>query len=294
MQGNPFSHSARPAGGPAAVLQRYRVGLGVVALFTLFVVLAVLIMAGGARQDAHTDKAANDASTKLEQYINDKQAVPDNLAQAGVKDVPHSITYKKLSDSSYRFCATYKSASKSIASSGVLDVVSRGLSPIDTGSYGDTGSDTSYLYINPDHKKGANCQKVTPYINAPVTVNSSSSLSTITEPKQASIASGNQQTVCQISGYATHYSGTIKSVATADGRPIVPTVTQDIVLQVTPSGDSPAGDQTIQLTNIGFNVFDSSCTALTHGSLAIGDYVSVFLDNSDQYMPGAIVDFSRR
>jgi hypothetical protein len=98
--------------------------------------------------------------------------------------------------------------------------------------------------------------------------------------------------VCYISGFATHYSGTVTSVATADGGPIVPTTTQDIVVKVQPHGATPSGEQTITISAYGFNVFDSRCTGLNHAEFAVGDEVSVFLDNSGQYMPDAIVNFS--
>ncbi|HSW99266.1 MAG TPA: hypothetical protein VLF71_05535 [Candidatus Saccharimonadales bacterium] len=292
MRTSAFSRQPQPQG---TVLRRYRLGLGAIALFTLFVVVAVLVMASGAKQDTKTEEAANQAATKIDDYINNKQAVPDSLAAAGVTNAPRTITYKKLSDRSYRFCATYKAASSGIETSGVTDVVSRGLygmSGAPAAGLGAGDSTSDFLYVSPAHKKGANCQLITPYMPDSTLQQGSGSLQTITDPKQASVASGAQDTACDISGYGTHYSGVVKSVATTDGGPIIPTVSQDIVVHITPNGGTVTGDQTVEMTAVSFNVFDSLCTAHDHAGISVGDDVSVFLANSDQYMPGTIVDFS--
>jgi len=151
-------------------LRKYQIGLAALGLFTLVIVVVILVQAGATKQDADTTKKANDIATKLEMYISTKQMIPDSLGAVGVSDVPATISYQKLSDTSYRFCLTYKSASSGFdAASAVTDVA--------TGSYGqrysslgnttdtETG-DTGYLYIPDTHHKGSNCQTIKPYIYA--------------------------------------------------------------------------------------------------------------------------------
>jgi type II secretory pathway pseudopilin PulG len=198
-----FSAHTHPAAGPMPAngprrLRYYQVGLGVIGLFTVILAIVVLVMAGGAKQDTKTEAAANKAATKLDSYITAHQRIPATLSEAGVKDAPSTITYKKISNASYRFCINYKSASSGYNTSSITDVVNRGVyqSDFSSSSYGDYSSGTtSYLYISPTHKKGANCQTVEPYIDT-TSFQSQSSIDTVTDPKAAAILSGEQDTVC--------------------------------------------------------------------------------------------------
>ncbi|HSW36926.1 MAG TPA: hypothetical protein VLG37_00995 [Candidatus Saccharimonadales bacterium] len=146
------------------ILRWYRLGLMIVGLAALAVVILVVTQALSAKQDNETYKKANEIATKLNSYANKNQAIPDSLAAAGIKDVPSTITYKKKASDSYEFCVTYKSADNSMNTVGISDVLMGarfGMPPMTSGSYGSYGS--SSLYISTQHKKGQNCQTVTPY-----------------------------------------------------------------------------------------------------------------------------------
>jgi type II secretory pathway pseudopilin PulG len=168
-------------------LRKYQIGLAIIGVFTLVLIVIVLVQASATKQDTKTTRVANDIATKLEAYISDKQAIPSSLSAIDVSDVPTTISYQKLSSSSYKFCLTYKSASSGFdAASAVSEVAS--------GSYGGSysslsdssasSSDTSYLSIPDTHHKGQNCQTIKPYIfsdssstyNSPVTSSSALSL----------------------------------------------------------------------------------------------------------------------
>lgn len=70
---------------------------------------AVLHQAGVKHQDDQTQRATLDIGDKLYSYTNDKQFVPESLAQAGIHKVPPTVTYKKLSVNTYQLCSNFKS-----------------------------------------------------------------------------------------------------------------------------------------------------------------------------------------
>lgn len=264
--------------------------LAVVALGSVTAWQAMLI-----GQDKRTVGQAQTVANKLNDYVYEKRTLPESLQAAGIKQVPDSVSYRKLSPATYKFCVTFKAASNN----DVFDMYYGG--SFYDGSFEDQAKDPpDAIYIDSyRHHKGSNCLTVKPYLNnEPLQSSSSdtpsSGISTVTDPKQQAIASAGQDNVCNLSGFGTRYSGTVASVGTADGKPIVPTTNQAIVVTVKPDGNSPAGTQTLTLArpNDIFNVFDSVCTAHTYESFKVGDAVSVFLDNSNQYMPDAIVNFS--
>ena len=130
-------------------LRPYRIGLAVVGLFTLAVALFVIVRATMYKSDLQTERAATKIATKLNDYIYAQQTVPQTLQEAGIKDVPSTISYEQHANS-YTFCATYKAAkSKKARSLFVPDYY-----------YENNES----LTIPPTHKKGENCQTITPYM----------------------------------------------------------------------------------------------------------------------------------
>lgn len=146
-------------------LRKYLIGLGALMVFVVVLVVMVLVQAGGFKEDTKTYKAADAASQKLNDYVSSNQTIPSSLDEAGVKDVPSSISYTKLSSSKYKFCATYNSDSNGFdtaaVESDILTAQTGGTASSDTF----TGSSSNYdLYISPTHHKGANCQTVEPYI----------------------------------------------------------------------------------------------------------------------------------
>jgi hypothetical protein len=287
-------------------LFKYKIGLAVIGVFTIGITVAALVLAGGAKQDTETEKAANRVATKLDAYIMKNYRIPDKLSDTGAasKDTKN-ITYKKLSESQYEFCVIYKTASSGYTNP-VDQVVSRGMydSYGGSSSYGSDGTESSYLYISTTHKKGPNCQKIMPYgvsedyqfDDSPLDISDyqfdeSSTPSVISDPKEAAMASAEQDTVCYISGYASHYSAEVQKVETADGGPVVPTTTQDIILTLRPHEKAPDLQLTLKKGDV--NVFDRDCTGQTISSFKKGDHVTVFFDNGDSYMLDAVVNFSR-
>lgn len=284
-------------------LLKYKIGLVILALLTVGLVGFVLVQASATKQDTKTNGAANSIADKLNNYITTHNVVPSTLAQAGAKNVPSSITYQKLSATSYKFCATYKSASSGFdAANAVVDVASGGTADTGSGSF----TDTSSLFIDTTYHKGANCQTIKPYI-AQTQPDSCAGVSAICQgsyatnntltAKQQATASGKQASACDIDGFKTHYSGVIKSVKTSDGSPIVPTASQTIIVTIQPNGDTPKGLQTVTLAPLSgaaaFNIYDSTCTTHDASSIQAGNDVSVFLDNPEPNMPNAMVDFSQ-
>ncbi|HVA10832.1 MAG TPA: hypothetical protein VNG32_01540 [Candidatus Dormibacteraeota bacterium] len=150
-------------------LTKYRIGLGVIGLFTLVILVVVLMQASGMRQDQKTQNAANNIATQLNNYTGFGQTgpVPYTLSEAGITNVPSTISYTRTSRYSYRFCVTYKSTSTDFnASSLAQNVVARGMgagSSYSANQYYQGSNSSSYLYINPIHHKGINCQYISGY-----------------------------------------------------------------------------------------------------------------------------------
>ena len=150
-------------------LIKYRIGLGVIGLFTLVILAVVLVQASATRQDQKTENAANNIATELNNYTGYSftNPVPNTLSEAGITNVPSTISYTKTSRYSYSFCATYKLSSTDFnASSLAQNVVARGMgagSNYSANQYNQGSNNYSYLYINPIHHKGVNCQYVSSY-----------------------------------------------------------------------------------------------------------------------------------
>lgn len=91
-------------------ISKYRIGLIIAIILSLGLFAAVLYQAGIKKQDERTQKIADDISSKLSNYVYDKQLVPESLASADIRKVPSAITYKKVDRTSYRFCVAYRSS----------------------------------------------------------------------------------------------------------------------------------------------------------------------------------------
>lgn len=261
--------------------------LAILTLLTLMLYLPHYAVHG---DNVRYERAVN-AATKLNSFVSDKAKIPADFKEAGISvSDTQNLEYHNVNLASYTFCVTYAHQGVSYTDNPG-DVSLFGI----IGGYGDgySGDDyasTTQLMIPAKHKAGKNCQTITPSLPAPQRPNGvASSLAT---PEQNAKASGLQDSVCSFSKYTTHYYGTIKSVQTADGKPIVPTVKSTLIITVDAKGTSKTGLQTVTVGD-SFNVFNTVCTAITHESLQVGDVISVFQDNTDRYAPPAIVDFSR-
>ncbi len=141
-------------------LFKYQAGLAVIGAFTLFLCIFVLFQAGDVKQDNATLKTASDIAQKLNDYTSNQQSIPDSLSAVGARDIPAAISYHRLSDTSYQFCVTFKAAAGDTNALRLLeDAASRS-----TNSEATYDSGNSSLYISSVHKKGENCQTVTPYV----------------------------------------------------------------------------------------------------------------------------------
>jgi hypothetical protein len=271
-------------------LLRYKIGFGVLMLLVIGLVGLVFVQASATKQDTKTTNAANRISDTLDNYIADNNVLPKSLSQAGIHNVPSTIHYRVLSSSKYTFCITYKGTSSGFdAASAAEDIASGGSISGD-----DTSSGSNFeLDIPTSYHKGINCQTVEPYITTIQTPITHRPLQPQTPQQQAEV-SGQQGTACDVSGYGTYYAGTIDSTTVGSGSggsEPSPVVTVQPLVTTSQSAGAISGIQTLSIP-ADFNMFTSNCTAMSHSNLKAGDYVSVFLDNTDSTMPNALIDFS--
>ena len=146
-------------------LTKYKIGLGVIGLFTVIITIWAVAQASATKQDNNTYNTANNIADKLNTYTDMNNFAPYSLTSIGINNLPSSITYYRLSDSSYRFCIDYKtSATDFSVSSTESDLITSSVgnsSTNDSLNYGNNG----YLYIDTSHHKGNNCQVVDLYSN---------------------------------------------------------------------------------------------------------------------------------
>ena len=166
-------------------LRKYQIGLALLGLATIALTVVVLVQASATKSDTKTYEAAQKAATALENYTGSKQTVPDSLAAAGVKDVPDTIKYTKLSESSYKFCATYRASST--ANFSASDIATNVLLSQYGGSgassaSGENSDGSAFLIVSSSHKKGENCQTIKPTFYGGYNYDSTSSGSTTTNP----------------------------------------------------------------------------------------------------------------
>lgn len=137
---------------------KWRFGIAVLLVVVLGLLGYVLYLGVQGKQDKATLRTAQTVADKLNGYVNSTQKVPDSLNQAGIKDVPSTISYTKKSSSSYEFCVTYKTANIDVGSD-----VQQGLTSAATNRMlgsGASGLTSSQLAVNATHKAGKQCQTV--------------------------------------------------------------------------------------------------------------------------------------
>ncbi len=143
-------------------LIKYKIGLLVLGIFSVILLLLVLPQAAATKQDNDTYTKATNIADKLNTYVDIQQTIPASLASLAINNVPTTVSYHKLSDSSYRFCVTYKTKSidfsPSSTESQLLSAAAG--SAISGSSFSSFSSDNSALYLDSNHKKGPNCQTV--------------------------------------------------------------------------------------------------------------------------------------
>lgn len=141
-------------------LLKYKIGLAAIGFFVLVLFVIVLVQASGAKQDNETYDKAQKIATKLDTYTL-SNPLPASFKEAGITDVPDTVTYERLSDTKYKFCVRYNSDSSGFSASEVSTGLLTG-SVSDPYKADDT-SESSYLYVDYTHHKGNNCQTIKSY-----------------------------------------------------------------------------------------------------------------------------------
>jgi hypothetical protein len=90
-----------------ASLTLYKIGVVVAVLISVGIFVGGVHWAHLKQQDERTENTAFTIGNKLSSYANDKQQLPASLGSAGIHTVPPTISYKKISATSYRLCVTY-------------------------------------------------------------------------------------------------------------------------------------------------------------------------------------------
>lgn len=147
-------------------IKKYYIGLGVVALLVIGLLSYVLMQANTYKKDTKLNSRASEIAEDLNNYITEKQELPEGLSEAVSGDVPEAIKYTKESEKRYKFCITYGSTSSGVSSP--QQVLFEGL-------YGGFGANqynyesdyaVSSLYVNTySWEKGEQCQDIEPYLN---------------------------------------------------------------------------------------------------------------------------------
>lgn len=142
-------------------LNKYKIGLLVVGVFTLGMAGYVMIQAGAAKEDNETYKKATKIADKLNDYTL-RKSPPASLQAAGIQDVPDSVSYTRLSSTRYKFCVTYKADSSGFDASSVENQLLSSAYGTDS-SYNYDDYESSYLYLDYTHHKGENCKTIKSY-----------------------------------------------------------------------------------------------------------------------------------
>jgi hypothetical protein len=141
-------------------LLKYKIGLGLIAALTVVLLVMVVGQSSAVKHDRQVYKKASEVADKLNSFTALQGKVPVALAQLQVKDVPQDITYKRLTSTSYKFCTTYKAKGDIYGSQYIETQL---LTAGHASDMYDTGDGGSFLYINPAHKKGQQCQTIKTY-----------------------------------------------------------------------------------------------------------------------------------
>lgn len=149
-------------------MKKYYIGLIVIGILVLGLGGYVIAQGSSSKQDKQTEKKAQEVATALDRYISDKQSIPGSLDEAGIQNIPDTISYRKVSESEYEVCVDFKTASTySYGAGGIISGLIYGRY---AGSYqyGSSDYESSYkpssLYYYGSHKKGKNCQTAEPYM----------------------------------------------------------------------------------------------------------------------------------
>lgn len=248
-------------------LDRYRLLVLISGVFIVILFVVMLLIARVQAHDKRTYDRAVDVSTKLDNYITDRNTIPSSLEKAGISSVPSAINYRKVSDTRYEFCVKYQAASGSnpltaldnayynyggvvTPDAGGIDAMDQTVVPgLNLGGYVDLDS---------PHHRGQNCQTVAPYLD------------TTTPPFQSIVQpftqnSDGSYTVCGVK--TDYYEGDerlTRSVSAAD----------TIVAGV--STTTPYPGMPSFTISPGSKIFDEQCHEIPKTDLTAGTAVSPF------------------
>lgn len=278
-------------------LQKYKIGLLALMVFALVITGLVIVQAGSTKQDTKTNNAASDIADKINNYVDNNQAVPATLAETGAKNVPSTISYTKLSATTYKFCASYKGNSSGFDATGAATDLLTG-----SGSSSSSGlnlpADNSYLTIDTTWHKGANCQTINTQVTPPVSSNPCSGINANgcgTQPgSQSGVTQAQADTPCDY-GTTNTPSGCVLHCA-----PVTQT-TAERIIDGTITAISGSGSSTVltikdtknALHQVSFtsstSVYDSSCTVQDPSIFLTSDQVRVIVNAAVVY-PGGVND----
>lgn len=278
-------------------LLKYKIGLAVLLAFALVMTGMVMVQASGTKQDTKTNNAASDIADKLNSYVDNNQTVPGSLAEAGAKNVPKTISYTKLSDTSYKFCATYKGNSSGFDATGTATDLLSGSGSGTISNEPNIPVDNSFLTIDPTWHKGANCQtintQVTPIYGNPCTGSGAGSIACVNQNNNNN-PNSQQGSLCDYAATSTSNGCVMrcgKITQTTAERLIDGTVTT-----VTGSGSSTVltikdTKNAVHTVSFGPNtqVYDSTCGTQDASIFQTDDQVRVVVDAAVVY-PGGVND----
>ena len=259
-------------------IKKYYIGFGVLLVLMVGCLIYVVSQAGATKTDRQTNDVVEKIASKLDTNISTVGDTPVSLQAAGINGVPSTIEYTRLSSSSYKICIDYKTGSSGF-DAGWSSLLLGGI-------YGSTSNptpsstDKSYFdsTIEFTHKKGQNCQTVTPYIYSGLN-DSGSSLNS------------NNGVYVTCSSYSQTYMGRrtakIASINTANE-----TINLDATYTQTfedGSGfvSSPTTVQSMTYNTI-TSFYDPSCQKITAADLKPGQIVAFYVSSQTDTFAGNI------
>lgn len=143
-------------------IRKYYIGLGVLMLLALGFLVYAFTQAGAAKSDRRTNKTVEQISSKLDLSTATTGTVPDSLQAAGITDPAPTVKYTKLSATQYKICIEYKSAGNGF-DAGWFSLLGGTVSAGTNDQSYSKSTDYFDTTVEYNHKKGQNCQTVTPY-----------------------------------------------------------------------------------------------------------------------------------
>ena len=149
-------------------MKKYYIGLLVLAAIVVGLLGYTLYQGGLAKQDKVVLDRATEIADKLNNYVSTENKIPASLSAADIDDVPEAISYKKLSDEKYKFCVTYKSASRGygVGPTEVLTAALMQQYAAGAYDYGDSYEPATLYVDSYGYTKGENCQTIKPYLSS--------------------------------------------------------------------------------------------------------------------------------